>query len=111
MGSPDPTSIGLVPASQVFVSSKCRANKNTPGLVNIDKHAGQAKIPEKKNQEIWDRMAQRVSETPPKTTRHQKGTLLGQENKQPFWYVAAAPAEVILLSSDLDAHGYKLWLR
>ena len=65
--------------------SKMPDTKNTPGLVNIDKNTpGRPKGRTKKNLEMCDHMAQRVSKTPPKTTRHQKGTLLGQENKQPF---------------------------
>ena len=65
--------------------SKCRRTCSLFGIVKIDKNSpGRPKGRRKKNLAICDHMAQRVSKTPPKTTRHQKGTLLGQENKQPF---------------------------
>ena len=84
-GSPTPTSIGLEPANRVFVFSKCWRTCSLFGIVKIDKNMpGRPKGRTKTNLEICDHMAQRVSKTPPKTTRHQKGTLLGQENKQPF---------------------------
>ena len=84
MGSPTPTSIRLVPASRVFLS-KCRTKKTPPGVVHIGKNTpGMPKCRTKKILEMCDHMAQRVSKTPPKTTRHQKGALLGQENKRPF---------------------------
>ena len=68
-----------------FLFSKCRTNKNTPGLVHIDKNTpGRPKCRTRKNLEICDHMAQRVSKTPPKTPHHQKGTLSRQENKQSF---------------------------
>jgi hypothetical protein len=84
MGSPTPTCIGLVPASRVFFS-KCRRPGQAKRRVKINKNTpGRPKGRRKKNLEICDHMAQRVSKTPPKTTRHQQGTLLGLENKQPF---------------------------
>ena len=71
MGSPTPTCIGLVPFSRVFFS-KCRRPGQTKRQVKINKNTpGRPKGRRKKNLEICDHMAQRVSKTPPKTTRPQ----------------------------------------
>ena len=84
MGSPTPTCIGLVPARRVFFS-KCRRPGQAKRPVKISKNTpGRPKGRRKQKLGICDHMAQRVSKTPPKTTRHQQGTLLGLENKQPF---------------------------
>ena len=68
-----------------FFFSKCRRPGQAKRLVKINKNTpGRPKGRRKKNLEICDHKAQRNSKTPPKTTRHQQGTLLGLENKQPF---------------------------
>ena len=48
MGSPTPTSIGLVPANRVFFFTKCRTTKHLGTCKYRQKHAGQAKMPDEK---------------------------------------------------------------
>ncbi len=78
-----PPPLDFYPSAEFFF--KMLEGERVDKLKKINKNTlGRLKGRRKKNLEICDHMAQRVSKTPPKTTCHQQGTLLGLENKQPF---------------------------